>query len=65
MDTYGVQYSLAPDGQSVAYLLYDATQNVPIRILEADGTERELPFVANKIYWSPLENVVFYEEPKG
>lgn len=64
-DTYGVQYAVAPDGQSVAYLQYDATQRVAIRILEADGSERELPFVAGKIYWSAPEYVVFYEEAQG
>jgi len=64
-ERYGVNYTLAPDGQSVAYLLYDASQTAPIRILESDGTERELPFIAAKIYWSATEQVVFYEEAQG
>ncbi len=64
-DIYGVRYSVAPDGQSVAYLQYDLTLNVPIRILEADGSERELPFVASDIFWSAPEQIVFYQEPRG
>ena len=58
----GAQYTFAPDGQSLAFIQpdYSRSWSAPIRIMDADGKVRELPFEATAIWWSAAESVTFY-----
>ncbi len=65
VNTYGVRFAIAPDGQSIAYLKFYESQKAVIRIINSDGTERVLTFVAEEILWGASEYVVLYEEAQG
>lgn len=55
----GSQHAISPDGQAVAFVLYDKPGEGAIHIVQADGTTRELPFRANLIVWGAMESEAF------
>ncbi|MBI1282135.1 MAG: hypothetical protein GC179_28670 [Anaerolineaceae bacterium] len=54
-DKLGVRLALSPDGQSLAYVLYDKPGKGMVRVVENDGTIRELAFEAELIVWGKSE----------
>lgn len=58
-NTSGFSYAIAPDGQQLAYMIYDQGPNAPIQIMDMKGNVRKLDFEASQILWGATEFVPF------
>lgn len=56
----GVQYAIAPDGHSIAVLQSPVGLRAQLKIMDATGSMRELPFIAESIWWGAEEWVALY-----
>lgn len=59
-NTSGFSYAIAPDGQQLAYIIYDQGPNAPIQITDMKGSVRKLDFEASQILWGATEYVPFF-----
>jgi len=58
-DQSGFSFALAPDGQSVAYLLFENGSKASIQIMDMNGDVRKLDFEAEQIVWGAIDFVPF------
>ncbi len=58
-NTSGLSYAISPDGQSLAYIIYDQGPTAPIQIMNMNGNVRKLDFEAAQILWGATEFVPF------
>ncbi|MBI1282137.1 MAG: hypothetical protein GC179_28680 [Anaerolineaceae bacterium] len=59
-NTSGLTYAISPDGQQLAYMIYDQGPTAPIQIMDMNGKVRKLDFEAGQILWGTTEYVSFY-----